>query len=482
MKQLVGLLQLLLVSCTLFAQSQPGTTDQVLNFPSHFFSKLNQKTTRLTRQLDQQTGKYLAQLTRQDNRLLKRMVKMDSTATRSIPLSQYTTLEAKLHADSARTVALSGEYLPGIDSLKGTLTYLSLHPQLLGSNPEVLSHFQQSFQQYQLLQAKLQDADQIRQYARDRQSQLRQYVLNKFTKMPTAIAAQYQGLQQNIYYYSARVHQYREMLNSPDQLMGKALVLLNHLPSFQQYMKGNGQLGSLFNVPGNYAAGQSLSGLQTKEQIQALVQNKASLQGSTGTAAIRQSLQMAQGQLDQYKNKISQLGGGGADIDMPDFKQNNQKTKTFLKRLEAGFNIQTTQSTNYYPTLLLLGVSLGYRLTDGFTFGVGAAYNIGLGNGFQHMSFSSNGASLRSFFDCKLKGTFFMSGGLEYNYVQPFTDFQQIRNLSQWQASGLMGISKIISVKSKVFKKTKVSLLWDALSYSNRPPTAPFKFRVGYAF
>jgi hypothetical protein len=51
-----------------------------------------------------------------------------------------------------------------------------------------------------------------------------------------------------------------------------------------------------------------------------------------------------------------------------------------------------------------------------------------------------------------------------------------------WQESGLLGISKIISVKSKLFKKTKVQLLWDFLSYQQLPRSQPLKFRVGYNF
>jgi hypothetical protein len=54
--------------------------------------------------------------------------------------------------------------------------------------------------------------------------------------------------------------------------------------------------------------------------------------------------------------------------------------------------------------------------------------------------------------------------------------------LSKWQQSGLVGISKVISIKSKFFKKTKLQLLWDFLSYEQVPRTQALKFRVGYNF
>ena len=46
--------------------------------------------------------------------------------------------------------------------------------------------------------------------------------------------------------------------------------------------------------------------------------------------SFQQNLQAAQGQLNQLKDKLNKLGSnGGGDMDMPDFKPNQQKTKTF---------------------------------------------------------------------------------------------------------------------------------------------------------
>ena len=51
-----------------------------------------------------------------------------------------------------------------------------------------------------------------------------------------------------------------------------------------------------------------------------------------------------------------------------------------------------------------------------------------------------------------------------------------------WQQSGLLGLSKVLDVKNKYFKKTKLQLLWDFLSYQQAPRTQPVVFRIGYAF
>ncbi|MHA4811649.1 hypothetical protein ACX0G9_26370, partial [Flavitalea flava] len=262
----------------------------------------------------------------------------------------------------------------------------------------------------------------------------------------------------------------------------KALSLLNQLPAFQNFMKSNGALAGLFGLPGNYADPQALVGLQTRTQISQLIQSQVAAGGAGGAAALQTNIQSAQSQLDGYKDKLNKLGQGSGDIDMPNFMVNTQKTKTFWKRLEYGVNFQTSRNSQYYPMVADLGLSVGYRLGHGNILGFGLSYKAGLGNGWNHIAFSSNGGAIRSFLDIKLKGSLFLSGGFELNRTLPFSSIQQFRDMTYWTKSGLFGISKTISVKSRVFKKTKISLLWDFLSYSQKPQTQPVLFRVGYHF
>jgi hypothetical protein len=112
--------------------------------------------------------------------------------------------------------------------------------------------------------------------------------------------------------------------------------------------------------------------------------------------------------------------------------------------------------------------------------GVGASYKLGWGQNFRNIRLSNQGAGLRSYVDWKLKGPFWVSGGYEMNYKTAFNSFYQLQDLNAWQRSGLLGLSKVISVKTKFFKKTKLQLLWDFLSYRQIPKTQPIVFRVGY--
>jgi len=492
----------MLLSCYLlplasYSQQDAGVaaTDKIINFPSTFFSRIQGKTADLDKQLTQQTEKYLEKMAKREERLKKKLYKVDSTAAKNLFANsgqQYAALAEKMRQDTgSKGQSFSGEYQPYTDSLQGTLNFLQKNPQLLGASgtinpqtgtalcPQLQAQLQNSSAQLQALQAKMQDADQIKAYIQQRKQQIGDYI-SQHASLAGILGKQYQGYNQDVYYYSQQVRQYKEMLNNPDQLEQKALSLLNQLPAFQNFMKNNSQLAGLFNLPGNYGSAQGLVGLQTRDQVNNLIQGQIAAGGSGGAAALQSNLQSAESQLDDYKDKLSKLGSGSGDIDMPDFKPNEQKTKTFWKRLEYGANFQTTRDNYYFPTVTDLGGSVGYKLSNSSTVGVGASYKIGWGNGIQHIALSSQGAGLRSFIDIKIKGSFSATGGLEYNYTTPFRSMQQLRQWNDWTKSGLIGVTKTVSVKSRVFKKTKVSLLWDFLSYSQIPKTQAVLFRIGY--
>jgi hypothetical protein len=293
------------------------------------------------------------------------------------------------------------------------------------------------------------------------------------------------GFNKEAYYYGQQLREYKDMLKDPDKMVQKGLTLLNKLPAFKQFMAQHSELASLFRLPDNYGTPQSLAGLQTRAQVQQQIQTQLASAGPNAQQYLQQNLQAAQAQLNQLKDKVSKLGGGGSDMDMPDFKPNNQKTKTFWQRLEYGTNFQSAKSNYFFPTTTDLGLSVGYKINDKSTIGVGASYKMGWGKDIRNISLSTQGMGLRSFLDMKIKGSFYASGGFEYNYqpgVPPADNNGTVIEANDWYKSGLVGLSKVISIKSKFFKKTKMQLFWDFLSYQQTPRTQPVKFRVGYNF
>jgi hypothetical protein len=486
--QLISVLALIcLCSIASYGQSVDSLADKAVTLPGRMLNRLQSRTASLDHQLTRQTEKYLRRMARQEAKLQKQLSAVDSAGAQRLfagSADRYAALARKLAADSGASAGrLSGEYVPYVDSLKGSLSFLQQNPQLLKGSVGTtqLAQLQASVAGFNQLQAKLQDADQVKEFIRQRKEAIKQY-LSTYTHLPAGLDKGYQALNQQAYYYSQQVREYKEMLNDPDKLEKQALVLLNKLPAFQQFMKNNGQLAGLFNIPAGYGSSQALAGLQTQDQVNSLIQNQVAAGGPGGGAALQANLQDADKQLDQFKDKLNKLGSGSGDIDMPNFKPNSQKTKTFWRRLEWGTNLQTTRTNYLFPTVTDFGFSLGYRMSDKSTAGIGASYKLGWGNGINHIALSSQGAGLRSFLDIKLKGSFWASGGMELNYAIPFTNYQQLKQIERWTQSGLVGVSKIISVKSRVFSKTRLQLLWDFLSYQQVPKTQPILFRIGYGF
>ena len=164
---------------------------------------------------------------------------------------------------------------------------------------------------------------------------------------------------------------------------------------------------------------------------------------------------------------------------IPDFKPNNQKSKTFLQRLEYGSNFQFAKNNSLVPTTADIALSIGYKLNDKSVIGIGASYKMGLGT-IQNISISHQGIGLRSFIDWKLKKQFFVTGGFEMNYNASFKKIDQLKKYNDWQMSGLVGITKKINIKTKWTKETKIQLLYDMLYKQHFPASQPIIFRVGY--
>ena len=514
-----------------YGQSADGM-DGLTGLPAHFLRKVQDKTASLDEGLTKQTEKYLQRMQRREARLRKKLDKVDSTAAKSLfsgADGQYAALAKQIATDTGgRKVALSGEYQPYADSLRGMLGFLQARAggasgaggtgtagmmgmgaggdglpvavrslggvgqegegvkaagvtgMMQGASPQ-LAQLQQASSQFEAMQAKLQDADQAKAFIQARKQQIGDY-LRQHANLSSLLGKEYQGMNQDVYYYSEQVRQYKAMLNDPDKMEKEALGVLEKLPAFQAFMKQNSQLAGLFGLPANYGTPQGMAGLQTRDMVSALIQGQVAAGGSGGAAALQSNLQSAESQLDGFKDKLGKLGGGSGDMDMPDFKPNGQKTKTFWKRLEYGANFQTTRDNYYFPTVSDLGLSVGYKLSDRSTVGVGASYKLGWGNGIQHIALSSQGAGLRSFVDIRIKGSFSATGGLEYNYTTPFASYQDLRVWNSWTKSGLIGVTKTVSMKNRFFKKTNLQLLWDFLSYQQVPKTQPVLFRVGYTF
>ena len=390
--------------------------------------------------------------------------------------TKYGELKNKLKEPAI--VGKAKQYIPKLDSLNTSLKFLNQNG-IAGKVKDALAKTGS-------LQDKFDKAEEIKQFIKDRKEQLKQQ-LEKL-----GMLKQLKQFNKEVYYYAAQIKEYKEILKDPKKIEKKGLELLAKTKFFQDFMKKNSMLASLFRMPGDPndpANLASLAGLQTRAQVNNLIQQQIAAGGPNAQQQFQQNLQNAQSQLSQLKDKVMKFGGGNSDDIMPEgFKPNNQKTKSFWNRWELGTNFQSQRSAGLLPTTTDIGISAGFKINDNSIIGIGGSTKIGWGRDIQHISLSGQGASLRSFADIKLKGSFWITGGYERHYrpssgvIAPFSTSWRRAGVEGWHSSGLLGVSKVVSLKTKFFKKTKMQLLWDMLSYQQIPKTQPIVFRVGYNF
>ncbi len=473
-----------------YAQSVDSVTNKILSFPSRLFSRLQSKASSLNQQLTTQTEKYLQQMQQQEQRLQKKLSKTDSAAAARLfanSSQQYAAMLQKFKGDTAtgKAIPFTGTYQPYADSMGTALKFLQQNPQFLSSGGKDANLVQGASAQMQTLQARMQGSQEVQAFVQQRKSMIQQY-FSTLTHLPPGLNDAYQGMNTEMYYYSQQVQQYKDMLNNPDAMEKKALAVLSQTGAYQNFMNQNSQLAGLLGLPGNAAnpatPQAALAGLQTKSALQTMIQGQIAPGGSSGMSALSSNIQSAQSELSSLKDKLTQYGAGGGNIESPNFKPNDQKTKSFLGRLEYGVNLQTSKTSYDFPTVTDFAFTVGYKLNKTNSVGIGASYKLGWGNGINHIALTSQGAGLRSYLNIQVKGSWSATGGFEYNYETPFSSLKQIYNLDWWTRSGLIGIMKTISVKNRLFKKTSLQLLWDFLSYQQVPRTQPILFRLGYTF
>src|SRR5437763_684683 len=126
-KQLLVLIAICCMAVSAHSQDKPDVVDKITGFPSSFFNKINKQSASLEDRLTRQTEKYLQRLAKREKKLQRKLSKIDSNAAKQLftgSEQQYAQLEKKIAggSPSAGNISrISGEYLPGLDSMKTSL-------------------------------------------------------------------------------------------------------------------------------------------------------------------------------------------------------------------------------------------------------------------------------------------------------------------------------------------------------------------------
>jgi len=474
------------VSGSVLAQTMDSASLSNIKVSTGYLKRVQQRAADMDKRIAKQTADYLASFQKEENSLQKAVYAKDSLKAKELfsgSQQKYIQLLSSLHASlgSAQLPALK-EYLPAVDSMETAMRFLSKAGAGNAAWPtSKLSSVESTATQLQQLEGRWQQARDVESYIKQRESDLKQQLAEY------GVGKQLLGMNKQAFYLQQQMTQYKAMLQDKQLMQAKLLNTLRETPAFQGFMQKHSYLGRLFSLPDNYGTNLDLPGLQTKAKVQDMISQQIGVKSSNGMAGpdpaqyAQQKVGQAEQQISELKNKLSVLGGSGGsgDVTVPDFKPNGERTKSFMQRVVVGMSLQTQPSTVLLPATANLALTLGYKIRSNVIAGVGAGYRLGVGNGINHISFSSQGVNLRSYLDVKIKGGWWMTGGMEYNYMQEFTKWQSLLQPDIWQKSALVGLEK----KYRAGKRTgNLQILFDALYNQNTPKSQPIVFRTGIEF
>ena len=478
----MSLLKLTLL-CTIFlplcyANAQTDTALQaILQLPVSYFQQTEKKVQTYSRRITTKTEKTLTKLSHWEKKIQQTLQKVNpEAANRLFAPDQMSFAKALEEYQKGQSVALGykATYDQYRDDLTTQLKYFETQKDQF--DQKYLSALQKSKEADVQLNEEEQRNAAMQKFIKERKQQLMQEALKYLGKNKYL-----QKINKETYYYAETLRNYKDIFSDQKKTEQAALQLLDKIPAFKKFMRENSLLASMFRMPDNVANAPSLAGLQTRASVNSFIQNQISAGGPNAMQEVQQNLQQAQAELSQLKDKVLKAGGNNSDAELPDFKPNTQKTKTFLQRVEYGANFQPERSSGLLPGAMNIGLSVGYKINDKSSAGIGASYRLGIGS-IDKIRFSHEGLGLRSYLDWKLKKQFFVSGGFEMNHFASFKNIAQLRDANAWQSSALLGISKKIPVKSKLMKGTKLQLMYDFLYREQVPVRQPVVFRVGYNF
>jgi len=464
--------------CMAQADSIFQTIASLQKIPVKYLTSVENKIDKYSTRITGKTQKTLAKLSIWENKIRAILEKLSpETAAKLFGPGQITfnTLLKKLQEGKAIADEYKTKYNEYRDKLTTSIKYLEDQKDKLNKN--LIQPITTAKKKLDKLEQDITNTEAVEAFIKERKKQLVNEAIKYIGKSKYLTK-----IDKEAYYYIETLRNYKELFSDKkkaEQLAGK---ILNKIPAFKSFIQKNSMLAALFRMPGDGSINsQSLAGLQTRIDVQSLIQNRIAASGPNAGDILKRRIQQGQAELNQLKDKIINAGGGSSDANIPGFKPNTQKSKTFLQRLQYGSNIQFTKNNSLLPATADIAMEVGYKLNDKSVIGIGAGYKMGLGN-IQKISITHQGIGIRSFIDWKLKKQFFVSGGFEMNYNAQFKNITQLKNYNSWQQSGLIGITKKINIKTKFFNATSIRLLYDLMYRQHNPVSQPVLLRTGYNF
>jgi len=448
----------------LYASGQQEAT--AVYYGKHYLELNIRSLDKYNQRLAHQQDRLLHQLKKKENRLQHQLRRSDSVAYlrfKNQPLS-YDSISRLANADSTTMATkVSRRRNAVFDSLKGVANFIQTKSSVLTEGAVNTSSYNTELQS---LQQKIDYRDYINELITQRTNNLKSIVGNNSL-------SSFAGIQKEVFYGKARMNVWKQVSEDPSKLEEKALEYLQGTEGFDKAVAQSTSVGGM--QAGMNPSDLEKMGYQTKDQL-----NKA-LQQKFGNS-LGQVQQAMGGQLADWQNKAhditskvkdtkqqmagtkGQLTSAKSQIKKPSVQLNKNPMRglPFWRRLEKQYNWQTTRATPAGAPAILQGAAMvGYRQTPKLSYGIGAALNIGMGQDWNHIQFSFEGLSLRSYLQYKFVYGIGVYGGYERMYKQAAfassgkTTSSELptslnpHNTTNYNESILLGLTKSYKLNSK---------------------------------
>jgi len=342
---------------------------------------------KLNTHLDRQQKRLLKKLTKREQRFVARLKQKDPAAyerySRQRP--SYDSIQKLLNPDSAMLARTAARRNTSIDSLKAIQAFIQNKPSALNTTDPKLSQLQSQLNYRSYIN------ELIGQHTNNLQSIAGNNNIPAFT-----------GIQKQVYYAKQKMNVFKEMEEEPSKAEDKAMEYLQGTEGFDKYMdKATAGPNSMQSLGTNPTAGDlQKMGLQTKQQVQAALQQKF----GSNLGALSQKMG---DQIKAFQDKAQNINTAKQSlqslrqlkhINKPSFKINPMRGLPFRKRIEKQYNFQTTRATiDGAPAILQLSAMAGYKQSPRLSYGIGITEATGLGQNWTNLRLSFQGVGFRTY-------------------------------------------------------------------------------------
>src|SRR5882757_5424854 len=261
---------LLILSSFITRAQVDSIIPSVQQISSKYLNQVDNKIDKYSSRLTSKTEKTLTKLSRYEEKIHNLLNKVSpETAAKLFAPGQptFATLLQKLKQGEAIEQGYKGQYDSYTDKLSTGIKYIATQKEKLDSG--YIKKAKAAIAKTKELDTDIANSEATEKFIKERKKQLFDASLKYIGN-----SKYLQKINKESYYYVETLKNYKEIFSDPDKAENTAKTILGKIPAFKKFMQQNGALSSLFGGSSDNTSGASLAGLQTRENVNGLIQGQ----------------------------------------------------------------------------------------------------------------------------------------------------------------------------------------------------------------